>query len=266
MKKIEGKGKQKTVLVTGGTGGIGKAIAAGFLQKGERVYITGRKMDTLERTQNELQKINADIHVIKGDISSVDDCRNIVDTLGNVEKRLDILINCAGIYYEKPIGDVNADDWNMMIDTNLRGPFFMTKYAMPYLAAAKGCVVNVGSTAGITGFDADSVYCAAKGGLTLMTKALAVECARYGVRVNIVSPDMVKTDMLDVGFMRSGMESRQEYDSMKLAGYPQSKEDARFITPEDVAKSVIFLAYDTYAEAITGANLVIDFGMTAGVF
>lgn len=266
MKRTDGTKSQKVVLVTGGTGGIGKAIAAGFLRKGERVYITGRKEKTLEETRRELTRISDDINVIKGDISSTDDCYNIVDLLIKEEAKLDILINCAGIYYEKLIEDVSETDWDIMINTNLRGPFFMTKNAMPYLSESKGSVVNVGSTAGITGFDADSVYCAAKGGLTLMTKALAVECARRGVRINIVSPDMVKTPMLDIGFERSNMESRKEYDSMQLGNYPQGKESARFITPEDVAKSVMFLAYAEYSEAVTGANLVMDFGLTAGVF
>ncbi|MCQ4636273.1 SDR family oxidoreductase [Anaerovorax odorimutans] len=266
MKRTNQTANEKVVLVTGGTGGIGKAIAAAFLRIGERVYITGRKEKTLEKARNELSQISKRIDMIKGDVSRTADCRNIVNTLINQEKRLDILINCAGICYEKYIEDVSEKDWELMINTNLRGPFFLIKYAVPYLSESKGCVVNVGSTAGVMGFDADSVYCASKGGLTLMTKALAFECARHGIRINIVSPDMVKTDMLDEGFTRSKMDNRAEYDRMKLANYPQSEDDVRFITPEDVAKSVMFLAYNDCSETITGANLIMDFGLTAGRF
>ena len=97
-----------------------------------------------------------------------------------------------------------------------------------------------------------------------MTKALAAECAKYGVRVNIVSPDMVRTGMLDVGFERSGMNSREEYDNIQLSKYPQTIEEARFLEPGDVAKTVMFLAYRELSEPITGANIVMDFGMTSG--
>lgn len=258
--------KEKVVLITGGTGGIGKVIAASFLKKGERVYITGRKKQTLEEARNELLQISDNIHTIQGDLSLVDNCKTIVDELIKEENQLDILINCAGVCYEKQLEDISEEDWNIMIDTNLRGPFFLTKYAMPYLSVTKGSVVNIGSTAGITGFDADSVYCAAKGGLTLMTKALAFECARQGVRINIISPDMVKTSMLDAGFVRSKMKNRDEYDNMQLKKYPQKEGDTRFILPEDIAKAVIFLAYNEYSEAITGANVVVDFGLTTGRF
>lgn len=257
---------KKNILITGGTGGIGKAIAASFLRKGEKVYITGRRDETLIETKKELQILSDDIEVIKGDISSVESCKDIIETFAGREEYLDILINCAGIYYEKKIEDVSPEDWNLMMNTNLRGPFFVTKYAMPYLSKSGGSIVNIGSTAGITGFDADSVYCASKGGLSLMTKALAVECARNNVRINILSPDMVKTDMLDIGFERSKMKSREEYDNLQLSNYPQNKDSSRFITPEDVARAVMFLAYREYSESITGANLIMDFGLTAGIY
>ena len=131
------------------------------------------------------------MYTLRGDISNTDDCENMVNEVISQAGRLDIVINCAGMLFEKKISDVDEDDWDRMLNTNLRGAFFIIKYAMPYLERFGGSIVNVGSTAGIRGFDADSVYCAAKGGMTLMTKALAIECAERGVRVNIVSPDMV---------------------------------------------------------------------------
>ena len=253
------------VLITGGTGGIGREIASRFLQCGEKVFIAGRKENLLENTVSELESASGgEVYTLKGDLSVVENCERIVKELVSKAGRIDILVNCAGIYYEKPIGEVNENDWDMMLDTNLKGTFFVTKYAMPYLAQSKGSVVNVGSTAGVVGFDALSAYCAAKGGLTLMTKALAAECAKYGVRVNIVSPDMVRTGMLDVGFERSGMNSREEYDNIQLSKYPQTIEEARFLEPGDVAKTVMFLAYRELSEPITGANIVMDFGMTSG--
>lgn len=254
----------KVVLVTGGTGEIGCEIAKQFLENGERVFIAGRNEKKLHDIKSAFSEMSDRVYTLRGDISNTDDCENMVNEVISQAGRLDIVINCAGMLFEKKISDVDEDDWDRMLNTNLRGAFFIIKYAMPHLERFGGSIVNVGSTAGIRGFDADSVYCAAKGGMTLMTKALAIECAERGVRVNIVSPDMVKTSMLDEGFIRSGMQDREEYDRMKLSDYPQSQDKVRFIVPEDVAKAVLFLAYNEKSEAITGANLVIDFGLTAG--
>lgn len=257
----------KVVLVTGGTGEIGCEIARQFLENGEKVFIAGRNEQKLHDIKESLESFSGmkdKAYTLRGDISKTADCERIINEVISQAGKLDIVINCAGMLFEKKLSDVEEADWDKMMNTNLRGAFFILKYAMPYLERVGGAVVNVGSTAGIRGFDADSVYCASKGGMTLMTKALAIECAKYGVRVNIVSPDMVKTSMLDEGFLRSGMSNREEYDRMKLGDYPQGSDKARFILPADVAKAVLFLAYNEESETITGANLVIDFGLTAG--
>lgn len=207
---------EKVVLITGGNGGIGKETAKKFLAQKAIVYILGRDKATLQNAKEELEHIHCSISIVPANISTPDDCKKAIDTVIEKEGRLDILINSAGIYVEAPIDEMNPEDFNTVINTNLGGTFFMCKYAKPHLAKSKGCIINIGSTAGIIGFDENSLYCASKGGVNLLTKALAIEYAKYGIRVNIINPDMVNTKMLDIGFRRSNIKDRSEYDNMQL--------------------------------------------------
>ncbi len=254
------------VKARGETGGIGKETAKKFLFQQAAVYILGRDKTSLEKTREELISISKNAHIISADVSNPDECREAIDRVVGKEGRLDILVNSAGVFSEAPIEEMTPEDFDKVININLKGTFFMCKYAKPMLSLTKGCIVNVGSTAGITGFDECSLYCASKGGLNSLTKALAIEFAKQNVRVNIVNPDMVKTKMLDLGFERSGIRERNEYDKTHFKRHPQNLEDSRFILPEEVADSILFFASSEKAKAITGANLTIDFGMTAGFF
>lgn len=265
--KIESEFTSKVVIITGGSGGIGKEIAKKFLAEGAIVYIVGRDITTLQLAKKELININHTVDTINFDISVPDNCRKTIEIVFEKEGRLDFLINSAGTYVEAPIDEIELKDFNTVINTNLRGTYFMCKYVKPFLEKTNGCIVNIGSTAGITGFDENSLYCASKGGVNLLTKSLAIEYAKYGIRVNIVNPDMVKTKMLDIGFRRSGIEERSTYDNMQLQNYPNSTTvGSRFILPEEIAESVIFLASKEKAGAITGAGITVDFGLTTGIF
>lgn len=254
----------KAVLITGGSGGIGLEVARSFADQGAIVYIVGRNMQTLTKTKAKLEKTKGRIELIVADISCTEDCKHAVEEVIEKESRLDVLVNSAGIYVEKTIDETTEEVWDNLIQTNLKGTYFMCKYAVPFLTDTKGCIVNIASTAGITGFEGNSLYCASKGGMLALTKALAIECAPRGIRVNAVSPDMVKTEMLDIGFKRSGMTDRKKYDALCLEHYPQKKEDRQFVLPQEVAECVLFLASTGKIRAVTGANIVIDCGLTAG--
>lgn len=255
---------KKVVVITGGAGGIGKAAAAEYLQKDGTVYIVGRTEKKLNDAVKELSKISDKIFCIKGDISNENDVKGIVNSIIEKEGKIDILVNSAGIYIEKPTFDFTMEDWDCLIDTNLKGTFMMCQNVLPYLIETKGVIVNVSSTAGLVGFKGVAAYCASKGGVNMLTKALADEFAQHGIRVNAVCPDMVDTEMLQKDFETSGFKTRAEYDEFNNTVFAQGGLARRYLTAEEVAKSVLFLS-SSDSNTITGVCLAMDFGLTSCV-
>jgi NAD(P)-dependent dehydrogenase (short-subunit alcohol dehydrogenase family) len=145
---------------------------------------------------------------------------------------------------------------------NLKGPFFLAAAGIPHLAASRGCIVNVASDAGLVGNAGAAAYCASKGGLVLATRAMALELAPRGVRVNAVCPGDVDTPMIAFQAERYGGEDPQGYRARLLSRYPQGQA-ARFVRAEEVAEMIFYLASPA-AAPVTGAALSIDFGITAG--
>jgi NAD(P)-dependent dehydrogenase (short-subunit alcohol dehydrogenase family) len=176
--------------------------------------------------------------------------------------RLDALVNAAGIWREGPVESCSEDDFDLVMDVNLKAAFFMCAAAIPALRESRGGIVNIASDAGHQGNRNAALYCASKGALTLLSKTLALDLAPDGVRVNCVSPGDIATPMLEFQAERYGNGDPVAYKSELLALYPQGQ-NARFIRPEEIAELVWFLC-QPYAEAITGANLAIDFGLSAG--
>jgi len=253
----------KIVIITGGGSGIGKSTAAKFLQKGATVYINGRTEAKLKETCEALRGISGKIDFIAGDVSKVSDCKRIIKKVVSKENRIDVVVNSAGIWIEGPSDTMTEDLWDRCVDINLKGTFFMCRYAIPYLEKSRGCIINVSSDSGLVGNKEGAVYCASKGGVTLLTKALAVELAERKIRVNAVCPGEVMTPMMEKAFADYGEGDAKTYYRKLLKEYPQKSAQARFTTPEEVAESIYFLARPE-VEAITGACLPIDFGLTAG--
>lgn len=255
--------KSKIVLITGGGSGIGKAAAAKFLNNKAVVYIAGRNEKKLINACDELKTGGGKITHVTGDVSRVDDCRRIVETVISQEGRLDVLVNSAGVSYSGPSVEMTEEIWDKTMDINLKGTFFMCRYAIPALAESEGSIVNVCSDAGLVGNKELAVYCASKGGVALLTKSLALELATQKIRVNAVCPAEVDTPMLTTDIEQSGYASREEFDAEYLKLFPQGKH-ARYIKPEEVAECIYFLSEKEKVEAITGACLSIDFGVTVG--
>lgn len=253
----------KVVLITGGSSGIGKAAAKRFLKEKATVYIVGRNTEKLAAVEKELSKINPTIYTIAANIAIPSECENVVEDVLIKEQRLDVLVNSAGVYFEGPAVEMTEEIWDETIDINLKGTFFMSKYSVPALVESEGSIVNVSSDAGLVGNNEAAIYCASKGGVTLATKAMAMELADRKVRVNAVCPGVVETPMVQEDFEKSSFDDRKEYDEYYLSHYPQGK-NARYTQPEEVAESIFFLASKDKVEAITGACLSIDFGITAG--
>jgi NAD(P)-dependent dehydrogenase (short-subunit alcohol dehydrogenase family) len=206
-------------------------------------------------------------HHVATDVRSVAACSAAVQSTVDALGRLDALVNAAGVWHEGHTADTREEDFDRVVDINLKGTYFMSAAAIPHLQATRGCIINLSSDAGIQGNSGAAAYCASKGGVSLFTKALALELAPHGVRVNAVCPGDVDSPMLRSQareFSRGDGTREQAYYDRLLAGYPQ-RSSARFIAPDEVAEFIWFLS-QPHAAAITGANLSIDFGLSAGIF
>ena len=255
--------QKRVVLITGGSSGIGKATSEKFLKNNAIVYILGRSEKKLQSVREELSEICNDIHSITADVSHPAECKKAIETVLSRDKRLDVLINSAGVSYSGPTVTMTEEIWNKTIDINLKGTFFMCRYAIPALSETQGSIVNISSDAGIVGNKELAIYCASKGGVSLLTKSLALELAPQKIRVNAVCPAEVETPMLLSDIEQSGYKSREEFDEDYLKIFPQGK-NARYIYPEEVAECIYFLSEKNKVDAITGTCLSIDFGVTAG--
>jgi NAD(P)-dependent dehydrogenase (short-subunit alcohol dehydrogenase family) len=250
---------RRAVLVTGAAGGVGGAVAARFAEGDWDVVVTDVDAVGARRTADAVGAAAA----LQADVSVVADCRRVVASTLEAVGRLDCLVNAAGVWTEGPAEHTLEADFDRVLGVNLKGLFFMTAAAVPHLVDSAGSVVNLSSDAGLQGNSGAAVYCASKGGVSVLTKALALELAPRGVRVNAVCPGDVDTPMLRYQAETFGDGDPSGYLAALLAEYPQG-EHARFIRADEVAELVWFLA-QPHAAAITGANLSIDFGLSAGI-
>ncbi len=246
----------RVALITGAAGGIGGATARRFLDGGWAVAAL------------DVRPIDADgplggAYALTADLRVVEQCRRAVaDTVAHFG-RLDLVVNAAGVWTEGP-SDLTAEaDFDRVLDVNLKGLYFLTSAAIPHLEATRGCVVNLSSDAGVQGNAGAAVYCASKGAVSILTKALALELAPRGVRINAVCPGDVESPMLHGQARDFGGDDPAAYLAALLAGYPQGA-GARFIRPDEIAELIWFLA-QPHAAPITGANISIDFGLSAGI-
>ncbi|MFQ6019793.1 MAG: SDR family NAD(P)-dependent oxidoreductase [Dehalococcoidia bacterium] len=251
--------KDRVALVTGAASGIGRATAILFGQEGAKVMcadIDGQGASAVAREGGEAESVQADV-------SRDADARRMVE--GTVERfgRLDILVNCAGLELALPVTLVQESDWDRLLSVNLKGVFLSCKYAIPQMLNAGGAIVNTASDAGLSGVPMLSTYGASKGGVVLLTKALATEWARQGVRVNCVCPGVIVTPMLERSIARitalMGNLSRDQVLQRLAESHPLG----RVGQAEEVARAILFLASEE-ASFITGVALPVDGGWAAG--
>jgi NAD(P)-dependent dehydrogenase (short-subunit alcohol dehydrogenase family) len=252
------------VLITGAAGGIGKACAQRFLEAGAEIFAADIDGDSLSRGVEEMGGHTAGAHPIEVDVTRPEDCERMVAEAVDVAGRLDVLVSCAGLWVEGPSETMTEADWDRVIDVNLKGTFFACRYAIPELRQTEGCIVNISSDAGVVGTPETAIYTASKGGVSLLTKSLALELAPDLVRVNAVCPGDVMSPMLEYQAREYGGGDEQGYFDNLLENYPQG-ERARFIRTEEIAELVHFLA-SPKAAPITGSLVSIDFGSSAGYF
>jgi len=257
-----GEFKDRVVVISGGAGGMGTASAKKFLQEGAVGYLLDINSEALKTAAAKLAGLEGTVKTLTCDVSRIDQIENAVKTVEDKEGRIDVLVNCAGVWVEGPSETMTEQMWNRTIDINLKGTFFMYSRAIPALEKTEGCIVNISSDAGLVGNSEAAIYCASKGGVSLVTKALAVELAPKGIRVNAVCPGDVMSPMLEAQARDYGGGDPEEYFRNLLSNYPQ-KDKARFTKVEEIAEAVYFLSSPKIG-AITGACLSVDFGVTAG--
>ena len=177
--------------------------------------------------------------------------------------RLDCLVNAAGLWTEGPADETREEDFDRVLGVNLKGLYFLSSAAIPHLERTGGSIVNLSSDAGLQGNAWAAVYCASKGAVSNLTRALALELAPRGIRVNAVCPADVETPMLRYQAETFGAGDPEGYRRRLLENYPQGAR-ARFLRPAEVADLIFYLAQPS-AAGITGANLSIDFGLSAGI-
>jgi NAD(P)-dependent dehydrogenase (short-subunit alcohol dehydrogenase family) len=252
--RLEGK----VALITGGTSGIGSATAIRFAQEGAKVAITGRNPERGEQVVQDIVASGGEALFIRSDVRKAEDCRQAVDLTLERFGRIDVLFNNAGVFHPKSIPDCTEEEWDETIDSSLKGAFLMSKYTLPSMIEnGSGSIIHTSSGWGVLGGDKAAAYCAAKGGLIVMAKAMAIDHGPQGIRVNCVCPGDVLTPMLSDDAAKRGM-SWDDY-AVGAAERPLG----RIGSPEDIANAVLYLASDE-SSFVTGDALVVDGGGVAG--
>ena len=236
---------------------MGSATARLFHAQGAKVALADVN---LQRLQSLNQELGGAATLLEADIVRPDACTLMVKGAIAAYGRLDILINAAGVWVEGPSETMTEEQWDRTLDINLKGTFFACRHAIPYLEKVGGQIINIASDAGLMGNAGAAIYCASKGGVVLLSKALALELAPRGIRVNAICPCDVDTPMLAYQASEFGGGDPDGYLDRLRSIYPQGPR-TRFATAEEVAAFILAVAG---LAPITGAALPIDFGTTAG--
>jgi NAD(P)-dependent dehydrogenase (short-subunit alcohol dehydrogenase family) len=248
----------RIALITGGTSGIGEATALLFAKEGAKVAVCGRNEKRGHAVTGQILERGGQAIFIRTDVRKVDECRRAVEETLAAFGRLDILFNNAGVFYPHTTLECSEEEWDLQIDINLKGTFLMSKSALPrMIEQGNGVIINNSSGWGIVGGDQAVAYCASKGGVVQLTKAMAIDHGRQGIRVNCICPGDVDTPMLPEDARLRGL-NWNEY----IAGCA-NRPLGRVGTAEEIAKAVLFLASDD-SSFMTGAALVVDGGGIAG--
>jgi 3-oxoacyl-[acyl-carrier protein] reductase len=249
--------KEKVVIVTGAARGIGRAIALKMAEAECKGLVINdlRIDDAAKSTAAEAEALGAEVLLIDGDMSNEDSVKRLISSAAEKWGRLDIMINNAGISKSNDLFNTTAEDWDLVIRINLRSTFLGMKYAAEYMKDhGGGCIVNMGSIAGITGGNTSPDYGASKAGIIALSKFGAKTLCKYGIRVNVLAPGTIETDMIKRNFEGLDPESLKK----RLSSIPMG----RMGTAEEVANSALFFASDL-SSFITGESLLITGGRTS---
>ena len=240
----------KTAIITGGGSGIGQACAWAFYQEGANVVLFGRREDKLKETAQEL---GSRAMTVSGDMTRTEDLDRLVQETLSKFHRIDILVNNAGLFKGAPLHEISDEQYDEMMNINMRAVFQLTRRVLPVMMEQKsGNIIHISSILGIIAVPQVAVYNISKGALNQFSRSIAVEYGSYGIRSNTICPGLIETDM--TADLMKDEALMQEWSK----GYPIG----RFGKPEDVASACLFLASDE-SSFITGTVLPVDGGFTA---
>lgn len=243
----------KVAIVTGASSGIGRATAVRLAQEGAKVAAVARGVQALEELRQELEAAGGEAMAVPADVTVTEQCDHIVARTVEAFGAIDILVNAAGIIDTGTVENTALEDWDYMMNINVRAPFYLTQQALPYLIESKGNVVHVSSVTGIRAFPGVLAYCVSKAAVTQLTHCSALELAPKGVRVNTVCPGVVRTQLHLSGYMDA--ERYAQFLEHSKSTHPLG----RVGEAEEVADLIAFLA-SPKAGWITGVAVPIDGG------
>ena len=250
MGRLDGK----VALVTGGGVGIGAAVAQAFAREGAAVVVTGRRKEVLEQVVRQIERANGRALAVPGNVTDEPHVRAAVSQTVRAFGKLDVLVNNAGIgEFGKLIHETDDQSWQTLMDVNLTGVFRFIRATVPeMLKIGGGSIVNISSIAGSVGLPLTAAYSATKGGMDALTRAVAIDYAKQGIRCNAVSPGLIDTPMAEP------LIQDPERLAQVMSAYPMDRPGK----PEDVAYLVVYLASDE-SRWVTGTNIPVDGGMLA---
>ena len=248
---------KQRVLITGGTSGIGETTAVAFVESGARVVITGRNKDRARAIKTRCKKTAGSVAFVAGDITSRKQCELIVTEAVGILGGLDIVVNSAGVIFHGTVEETTDEQWLQTMDVNVNGMFYICRAAIPRLRSSKGTIINIASDAALSGSHHLTAYCASKGAVLQMTRAMALDYAPQGIRVVPICPGDVDTPMLRGEFQDRGL-SIETGLRESAAAVPLN----RVCSAREVADMVLF-ACSNSAGFVTGYPLVLDGGNRA---
>lgn len=246
--------EDKVAIVTGGSNGIGRGIAKLFSKEGAKVVVADVDSEAGKQTVKDLENEGTKVYFHQTDISKEEDVKSLINFVRKEFGRLDVLVNNAGINFRKPVHETSLEEWNKLMSINLTGAFLCSKYAIPEMQKQDNAsIINMASWHAETTITRLAAYASAKGGLTALTRQMALDYGKDQIRVNAVGPGTVQTPLLEKTF--ESLENPDEAFKESLEFNPMG----RFGTVEDIAKTCLFLASDD-SQFVSGQTIYVDGG------
>lgn len=247
--------KSLNFLITGSSGGLGYSFAEGLAANGAKVFLNGRNEEKLHKAAENLKKIGYNVHPYAFDVNNPGEVKQIVRIIEKEHGPIDVLVNNAGINIRSPLEDYSDDDWDKVIGTNLNGAYYVSKAVVKQMInRRKGKIINICSMQSELGRPSIAPYAAAKGGLKMLTRAMAVEWGKYNIQINAVGPGYFKTEMT------RPLYENPEFDNWLCSRTPSN----RWGKPEELLGAVLFLS-SASSDYVNGQIIYVDGGLLASV-